>query len=135
MLELAAGDEGLQPAAGLSESLVSRLRRPPPEHLGTVTLRGEIIDSKCYLGAMKPGGGKTHKACAALCLAGGVPPMFVTRGADGHETYYLLASPAGGPVESQLHGFVGDPVEISGEVEQVDDIRFLKANPAAIRRR
>jgi hypothetical protein len=100
-----------------------------------VTLRGEIIDSKCYLGAMKPGGGKTHKACAALCLAGGVPPMFVTRGADGREAYYLLASPNGGPVAPELHAYAGDPVEIIGEIEQMDDLRTLKVTPAAIRRR
>jgi len=32
---------------------------------GDVVLRGEIVDSKCFAGAMKPGEGKTHKACAA----------------------------------------------------------------------
>ena len=32
--------------------------------LGIQTLRGEIVDSKCYLGVMKPGRGKPHRACA-----------------------------------------------------------------------
>src|SRR4029453_5708531 len=47
-----------------------------PEHSdkGTVELTGEIVDSKCFLGVMVPGSGKTHKECASLCLRGGIPP-------------------------------------------------------------
>ena len=50
-----------------------------PTSLGVATLRGEIVDSKCYLGAMKPGDQKTHKACATLCIRGGIPPVLVER--------------------------------------------------------
>ncbi len=39
--------------------------------LGTVTVTGEIVDSKCYLGVMNPGQGKVHRDCAARCLSGG----------------------------------------------------------------
>ena len=39
-----------------------------------VKVRGEIVDSKCFLGVMVPGSGKTHKDCASLCLRGGIPP-------------------------------------------------------------
>jgi hypothetical protein len=34
---------------------------------GPVELTGEIVDSKCFLGVMVPGSGKTHKECASLC--------------------------------------------------------------------
>ena len=44
--------------------------------LGTATLTGEIVDSKCYLGVMNPGRGKVHRDCAARCLSGGIPPAF-----------------------------------------------------------
>ena len=44
------------------------------------TLTGEIVDSKCYLGAMNPGAGGA--ACAGLCLIGGIP-AFVTRDRAG----------------------------------------------------
>src|SRR5690349_19376703 len=71
-----------------------------------VSLRGEIVDSKCFLGAMRPGNGKTHKACAMLCIAGGVPPMFVTRDSAGREEYYLLAGPDGGPAPSDVVRFL-----------------------------
>ena len=43
------------------------------ESLGTQTLRGEIIDSKCYLGVMNPGRSKPHRDCAVNCLRGGIP--------------------------------------------------------------
>lgn len=42
-------------------------------------LEGEIVDGKCYLGVMNPGAGKTHRACAARCLHGGVPAALVTK--------------------------------------------------------
>lgn len=45
--------------------------------LGTHTLTGRIMDSKCYFGVMKPSDGMTHKACASLCVRGGIPPIFV----------------------------------------------------------
>lgn len=51
-----------------------------------VTLDGELVDSKCYLGTMKPGDGKTHKSCAILCLRGGIPPLFVSKAAAQYAT-------------------------------------------------
>ena len=51
--------------------------------LGTVTVTGEIVDSKCYLGVMNPGQGKVHRDCAARCLSGGIPPIFVTTDGTG----------------------------------------------------
>ena len=44
---------------------------------GEVHLDGEIVDPKCYFGVMKPGFGKIHRSCAARCISGGIPPVFV----------------------------------------------------------
>jgi hypothetical protein len=44
---------------------IATARSGDPAHsndLGPVTLRGEIVDSKCYLGVMNPGNGKVHRA-------------------------------------------------------------------------
>jgi hypothetical protein len=49
MLELAAGEDGLRPAPS---DIAEHLRRPTLQRRGRVTLRVEIVDSKCYLGAM-----------------------------------------------------------------------------------
>ncbi len=111
--------------------------RIPPRHsesLGTVTLRGEIIDPKCYLGAMKPGGGKTHKACATLCIRGGIPPMFVTRDAAGSETFFLITDARGEAVREAIVPLIGEPVEISGELERWDDLLVLRIDGGGPRR-
>jgi hypothetical protein len=82
------------------------------------TFRGEIIDPKCFAGAMKPGDGKTHKACAALCIRGGIPPAFV---ADTGEMFLLT----GLPIE-QVVSIVGEPVELNGIASAVGEIPILR---------
>src|SRR5215471_20070668 len=50
--------------------------------LGEVSVTGEIVDSKCYLGVMNPGKGKVHRDCASRCISGGAPPIFVSSAGD-----------------------------------------------------
>lgn len=129
MLELAEEPDTIQTKPSLQA-----LPRPAAQSLGTQTLRGEIVDSKCYLGAMKPGGGKTHKACAVLCLKGGIPPMFVTRDGQKHETYYLLTSTDESALSPDCYPYVGDRIEVRGQVEQQGDLKLLRLDPHNIRR-
>jgi hypothetical protein len=112
-----------------------RLARPAPKSRGQVSLRGEIVDSKCYLGAMKPGGGTTHKGCAVLCLKGGVPPLFVTQDTGGRMVYYLLVSGECGQLDQAAFHLAGEPVEVNGESEEWGDISVLKAAGRSFRRR
>jgi len=56
------------------------------------SLAGQIIDPKCYFGAMKPGEGKVHKACATLCIAGGIPPVLMTIDPEGERAYYVMTT-------------------------------------------
>jgi hypothetical protein len=134
LLELADGGAAIESIESSEASFVQRLGRPMSERIGVVTLRGEIIDPKCYFGAMKPGEGKTHKDCATLCISGGIPPMFLTRSPDGTERYYLLADTDGKPVSDQILPFVADPVEIAGAVERLGDLLVFKIDAATIRR-
>jgi hypothetical protein len=93
-----------------------------------VILRGEIIDPKCYRGAMKPGSGKTHKACATLCLRGGIPPMFVEHGGDDSRQFLLIDADGRGLASQALEAiipYVGDAVEIIGHTVQQRDLRLL----------
>ncbi|MBL8878702.1 MAG: hypothetical protein JNG88_06230 [Phycisphaerales bacterium] len=138
LLELAEGD-ALKPDRSPSGGDADRLSAPRIVALGQVTLRGEIIDPKCYSGAMKPGEGKTHKECATLCIAGGIPPMFVTIDDAGRRSYYLLTDHDGRALTgAALHDgvlpFVADAVEIRGALEKYDDLAVLKIDPARIRR-
>jgi hypothetical protein len=107
---------------------------PVAESLGRITLRGEIVDSKCFLGAMKPGEGKTHKECATLCIRGGIPPMLVTRDGRGATSYVLLEGPDGGPLEPAAHPLIGDVVELSGELSEWGGLRVLRVSATDIRR-
>jgi hypothetical protein len=99
--------------------------------LGTVMLTGEIVDSKCYLGVMNPGQGKVHRDCAARCLSGGIPPMFVT--ADGREQF-LLVGPYGRALgRDALREFIAEPIQIQGELLESGSTRLLKIDPGAFR--
>lgn len=98
---------------------------PRLESSGRVSLRGEIVDSKCHLGAMKPGDGTTHRACATLCLRGGVPPVLVSADERGRALYTLLTDDAGGPANQLVLPFVAEPVEVSGTLTVRGDVRML----------
>ncbi len=103
------------------------------ESLGPRTIRGEIVDSKCFLGVMKPGAGKAHKACATLCLIGGVPPHFVVRHENGF-TNALITDPDGNPMPDSLLRYVADPIEASGQLEQAGAILRFRIDPESVRR-
>lgn len=105
--------------------------RPASEtvDLGTVTLRGEIVDSKCFLGVMKPGNAKSHRACAVRCISGGVPPVLLVRDTRGYATYYLLVDEDGGAINERVLALVALPVSITGELERHGDLFVLRADP------
>lgn len=104
------------------------------ENLGLQTLRGEIVDSKCYLGVMNPGHTKPHRECASLCIRGGVPPLFIVRDATGRSAVLWLVSDKGQPVNQQVLDFVAEPVEITGQIARQGDQLYLRADPKSYRR-
>lgn len=95
--------------------------------LGPTTLTGEIVDSKCYLGVMNPGNGKVHRDCAARCLSGGIPPLFVT---IGRGEQFLLVGPDGRALSGDtLREFIAEPVTIHGELLRRGETRLVKIEP------
>ena len=101
---------------------------------GQQTLVGEIVDSKCYFGVMKPGRGKPHRACASLCIRGGIPPVFVVEGEEGSTYHLLLVGADGRAVNDEVLSLVAEPLEITGEVLQADEQWILRADPKGYRR-
>ena len=73
--------------------------RPAREIIGDVTLTGELVDTKCYFGVMRPATGKVHRACAVRCLSGGVPPGLLLRDGEEGAVVVLLSSPNGQPLK------------------------------------
>jgi methionine sulfoxide reductase heme-binding subunit len=134
-LRMLEGAGGFEAASALAAGDVERLQAVTSEELGVVTLRGEIVDSKCYAGRMRPGVGHPHRACAQLCILGGIPPVLVTVGADRRETHYVLASRQGGPVNEAVAPFAAEPVEVRGRLERRGDLNVLHIDAAEIRRR
>jgi hypothetical protein len=100
----------------------------PRISLGRHTLRGEIVDSKCWLGVMNPGRGKAHRACASLCIRGGIPPLLAVQKDGEVVRQLLLLGPDGEEVNERILYAVGEPVEISGEVFVADDVWTLHAD-------
>ena len=124
----------------LPETLVSlgpasgAATHPEVELLGEQTLRGEIVDSKCFLGVMNPGNLKPHRACATRCISGGIPPILLVREAGGGVRHLLLVGPAGESIGAQVLDRIAEPVEVTGQVERHWDRLVLKVDPARIRR-
>ncbi|NER78693.1 MAG: hypothetical protein F6K42_03765 [Leptolyngbya sp. SIO1D8] len=102
--------------------------------LGEYSLTGEILDGKCYPGIMKPGQGKTHRACAIRCISGGVPAVFRVQNTRNDVMYFLLADGQGQAVNDRILDLVGDPIQIIGEVIQYDDMFVLQAEPSIYER-
>jgi hypothetical protein len=103
-----------------------------------VTLQGEIIDPKCHGGTMKPGDGKTHKACAVLCIRGGIPPIFASPLTDGSLRYYVILDRDGRPLSGEsleaILPFVADPVQVIGDIGHDGDHWQIRLSAADIRR-
>ena len=131
MLELIAGANALVISETQTTSMPEQ-EKTPRKH---VSITGEIIDPKCWLGVMKPGFGKPHKACATLCIEGGIPPMFIWINESGSRTRALLLGPNGEQIVDRIRSRIADPITIEGNLETWDDLHVLKvdAEETAIR--
>ena len=85
--------------------------------LGEVKLAGELVDSKCFFGVMKPGFGKVHRSCATRCIAGGIPVAVATN----DDQYYF----ARGKDLQDYFNLIGKNVEIEATAYQVDELKYL----------
>ena len=101
--------------------------------IGKVSLKGEIVDPKCYLGAMNPGEGKPHRSCAIRCISGGIMPM-VTYLENNEMKYAVLLGIDGEKINSKLLDFVAEPVQIDGTLYQYENWNCLYINTQNIKR-
>lgn len=108
---------------------------------GNVRVRGEIVDSQCFLGVMKPGHGRTHRGCAVRCLSGGVPPLLRVSAPSPSglnpptASYYLLVGPDGRAINRDLLPFVAQPFDVEGALFFYGTIAVLRINPSTLRAR
>jgi len=110
----------------LAEQQLAHPETTKTKNLGRWKLSGEICDGKCYAGAMRPGNGLAHKACANLCLSGGVPPIFVIKGAVEGASFFLIGDKNGKPLNDRIFDLTALLIEVEGEIEQRGDLMVFK---------
>jgi nitrite reductase/ring-hydroxylating ferredoxin subunit/DMSO/TMAO reductase YedYZ heme-binding membrane subunit len=95
--------------------------------LGSVTLTGELVDTKCYFGAMRPAVGKIHRGCAIRCLSGGVPPGLLIRDGSGNGFVVMLAGQQGDHLLFNVQ-WAARLVEAKGDLELCDGTLVLQTD-------
>ena len=130
MMAVANEDDWITPAP--QDGSVTPLPVPSEEDLGTATLRGEILDSKCWFGAMRPSEGTVHKACAMLCIAGGLAPYFHARGGGSASGPMMITDPVGEALVQPILRYVAEPVEASGQIVRIEDLVQFRIDPATL---
>lgn len=124
MIELDPSDEAV--------SVGDAAPAPREMPVGVVDLDGEIVDAKCWLGAMKPGASRVHRECAMRCVDAGIPPMIVTYG-NGQQAVCALVAPAVGDrlTESQW-SMIGLPVHARGRLTMLGAQAILRVEADGI---
>lgn len=117
LMQIDANDEPISNVGTQADAALFAVQK----ELGIQTIKGEIIDPKCYFGVMKPGEGKAHKDCAIRCILGGIPPVFHVMNEKGESNYYLIVGPNGEKMNAALKNYVAEPVTIRARVIQSDD--------------
>ncbi|MEO1492750.1 MAG: hypothetical protein AAFV19_11410 [Pseudomonadota bacterium] len=123
MLQLAGGQRKPVAVDGVAPDL------PGDRDLGRWRLTGEICDGKCLAGAMRPGIGLAHKACANLCLIGDIPPVFAATGAVEGAKFFLMAGPDGGPMPASMYDFTAVLIEVEGTITARGDLMIFQIDP------
>jgi hypothetical protein len=127
VIAVADGDNWIGPAP-LDLETRAALSDWAEEDMGEAVLIGEVLDAKCWFGAMRPGWGKTHKACASLCLRSGAPAAFCAGdGACGDAGAPLLLDADGRAHGAGLSPLAADPARASGRIVRVGDVTQLRA--------
>ncbi len=127
MLQIAGGQRGLAAASG--DAAAGPPGAPGAQDLGRWRLAGEICDGKCLAGAMRPGRGLAHKACANLCLTGGIPPVFVSSQPVEGAEFLLISGPGGTELPPAAYDRVGQYIEVEGQITRHGDLLVFAIDP------
>ena len=129
LLELTEGKRALRTIKGQAGGVESPIQE------GSSTWKGEIIDPKCYFGVMKPGRAKPHRSCAALCIAGGIPPILRVSDAQQQVKYFLLMGENYTPINEEVKPYIAEGVSVNGQISHRNGWDFIQiTNVEQIRR-
>jgi hypothetical protein len=125
---LQRGDVTVLQASAPPQPASAMASLPALHDAGAATLTGEIVDSKCWSGAMNPGNGKAHRGCGSLCLLGGIPALFITAAPDGAVRWYLLADADGNALDEAIRLHVGERLTLAGRVLEAADLHEFRVD-------
>ena len=125
MMQLRGGNNGLKALDG-SASI------PTTEDLGRWKLAGEICDGKCLAGAMRPGRGLAHKACANLCILGGVPPVFVSSQPVEGSEFLMISGPNGSDIPIEIFDAMAQYISAEGRISRHGEVLVFALDPETI---
>jgi hypothetical protein len=115
--------------SGVTSLSAGSIEASSARKVGPVSLRGEIVDSKCYVGVMNPGQGKVHRDCAVRCISGGIPPSLLSADEHGSSRLYLLTTGEGGPIQpNSILSKVGEPVRVKGDLMAHGDVLTIRVS-------
>ncbi len=100
-------------AAFLLTGVVSFAQHEGHHEEKQVTVKGELIDTACYMAHPDDGAGEEHRKCALMCTRKGVPMSVLD--AKG-ELYLLLPDHSNEKVYEQAKEWAADQVEVSGRL-------------------
>ncbi len=106
---------------------------PRSEVIGEAVLTGELVDTKCWYGVMRPATGKVHRACAVRCLSGGIPPGILVRDGEGNAVVVLLTGDAVTPLRVDPQ-WAARIVTASGILEYRDEVPVLRVKDLSLDR-
>ncbi|MEM0946385.1 MAG: hypothetical protein AAGK37_03195 [Pseudomonadota bacterium] len=125
MIQLRGGRNGLAATEGHGAI-------PDPEPLGRWRLAGEICDGKCLAGAMRPGRGLAHKACADLCISGGIPPVFVSSQPVLGEEFLMITGPGHNLLPEAAMNRIGQYIQAEGDLTRHGELLVFAIDPGTI---
>lgn len=123
MMQVRGGKNGISKAEGE----VPQMDR---EDLGRWRIAGEICDGKCLAGAMRPGIGIAHKACANLCLIGDIPPVFVSTQPVEGEEFLLVVGQDGTIFPKSSYDLVAWYISVEGNITRHGDLLVFELDPS-----
>lgn len=125
--------DGMDWIKAAAETVPANISFPEITSLGDISLKGMIVDTKCWFGAMRPSEGKVHKACASLCIRGGLPPALLAKDKRGNQALMIMTN-GGGAHGEDLLPLVAEPVKVTVELKQWGEIYLLDGSVSSIRR-
>jgi hypothetical protein len=87
------------------------------------TLKGEIVDTGCYMG--HEAHGEKHKECATKCIANGMPMALLT---DAGELYLITQNHDNLDAYNQCKDMAGQIVELTGNVMSRRGMKAIQAD-------